>query len=254
MESNLLLSRIEKERAFHNKEFAERGRERINSVYLVTHRSTRLYEELIVEGAENSHVLEYGCGPHSYAFFLARHGANVQGIDISDEAIEQMRERSKHRPFPERVSFQRMNAEALEFPDNNFDLVTGRAILHHLDLRDSFEEIARTLKPTGKAIFVEPLGHNPIINYFRNRTPELRTEDEHPLLMKDLEMAKEYFGRVDVYYYHLAGLAAAPFAGKKIFDPILKALDAMDRTIFKVLPFARKHAWAVVLVFSEPKS
>ena len=254
MDSNIAVSRIEKERIFHNKEFAERGRDRINSVYLVTHRSTRLYEELIVEGAENNKVLEYGCGPHSYAFYMARHGATVQGIDISDEAIEQMRERSKHRPFPERVSFQRMNAEMLEFRDDEFDLVTGRAILHHLDLRASFKEIARTLKPTGRAVFVEPLGHNPVINYFRNRTPELRTEDEHPLLMKDLEMAKEYFGRVDVYYYHLAGLAATPFAGTKIFDPVLKTLDAVDQVIFKSLPFVRKHAWAVVLAFSEPKS
>lgn len=254
MDSKLLLSRIEKERAFHNKEFAERGREKIDSVYLTTHRSTRFYEKLIVEGAENSHVLEYGCGPHSYAFFMARHGATVQGIDISDEAIEQMRERSKHRPFPERVSFRRMNAESLEFPDNEFDLVTGRAILHHLELRASFQEIARTLKPTGKAIFVEPLGHNPIINYFRNRTPELRTEDEHPLLMNDLTMAGEYFGKVEVHYYHLAGLAATPFAGTKIFDLVLKTLDAVDQGIFKMLPFARKHAWAVVLVFSEPKS
>lgn len=254
MDSNLLLSRIEKERAFHNKEFAERGREKIDSVYLTTNRSTRFYEKLIVEGAEHNHVLEYGCGPHSYAFYMARHGSTVQGIDISDEAIEQMRERSKHRPFPERVSFRRMNAEVLEFPDNEFDLVTGRAILHHLDLRASFKEISRTLKPTGKAVFVEPLGHNPIINYFRNRTPEMRTEDEHPLLINDLIMAKEYFGKVDVHYYHLAGLAATPFAGMKIFDSVLKMLDALDRVIFDTLPFARKHAWAVVLAFSDPKS
>lgn len=38
--------------------------------------------------------------------------------------------------------------------------------------------------------FSEPLGHNPIINWYRNRTPEMRTEDEHPLLIKDIEFAK----------------------------------------------------------------
>ncbi len=253
MESDLQLSRIEKERAFHNKEFADRGREKVDSVYVVSRQSKKRFEEIITDGAENSKVLEYGCGPHSYAFFLANLGATVSGIDISDEAIEQMRERSKHRPFPERVSFQTMNAEELEFPDDEFDLVTGRAILHHLDLRKSFEEIARTMKPTGKAVFVEPLGHNPVINFFRNRTPELRTEDEHPLLEADLEMAKEYFGKVEVHYYHLAGLAATPFVGTKLFEATLKTLDAIDQVLFKTFPFTRKHAWAVVLVFSEPK-
>jgi len=51
-----------------------------------------------------------------------------------------------------------MNAEELKFADDYFDIVCGGAILHHLDLNKALSEIARVLKPDGKAIFVEPLG------------------------------------------------------------------------------------------------
>jgi ubiquinone/menaquinone biosynthesis C-methylase UbiE len=253
LETDAVQSRIEREREFHNKEFAESERAKINRVYYVTRSSTKWYEEFLKQHAAGSHILEYGCGPNSYAFWLARQGARVVGIDISDTAIEQMRERSKHRQFPERVSFQWMNAEALEFPENSFEVICGRAILHHLDLRKAFAEIARTLKPGGHAIFVEPLGHNPVINAYRNRTPDLRTEDEHPLMMSDLKMAEEYFGQVEAHYFHLGSLAAAPLVGMKLFDPVLNLLDGVDSAMFKALPFLRKHAWAVVLVFSEPR-
>jgi hypothetical protein len=48
------------------------------------------------------------------------------------------------------------------------------------DLSLACSEIARVLRPGGPAIFVEPLGHNPLINAYRKRTPALRTVDEHP--------------------------------------------------------------------------
>jgi SAM-dependent methyltransferase len=120
-------------------------------------------------------------------------------------------------------------------------------------LHKAFAEIARTLKPGGHAIFVEPLGHNPVINAYRNRTPDLRTEDEHPLMMSDLKMAEKYFGQVEAHYFHLGSLAAAPLVGMKLFDPVLNLLDGVDSAMFKALPFLRKHAWAVVLVFSAPR-
>ena len=90
--------------------------------------------------------------------------------------------------------------EALEAidRDDSFDLVCGSGILHHLDLPAAMRELARVLRPSGRAVFMEPLGHNPAINAFRNRTPELRTPDEHPLLGKDLKLCRRYFGSVEV--------------------------------------------------------
>jgi hypothetical protein len=66
-------------------------------------------------------------------------------------------------------------------------------------------------------------------------------------------MAETYFAKVEAHYFHLGSLAATPFVGTKIFDPVLDTLETVDKVIFKVLPFIRKHAWAVVLVFSQSR-
>ena len=246
-------SRIEREREFHNQELAHGERARVSSVYEVTRRSSEAYKQFLQRQVCGKRVLEYGCGANSYAFWLAGLGAQVVGIDISDAAIRQSQRRAEQHPDSERVSFRQMNAEQLEFPADSFDVICGRAILHHLDLQKAFSELARTLKPGGQAIFVEPLGHNPIINAYRRRTPSLRTEDEHPLLMSDLKLAETYFGKVEARYFHLGGLAAAPLAGTAAFNPVLNFLDGLDSALFKLLPFLRKHAWSVVLTFSAPR-
>lgn len=210
------------------------------------------YEELLtLSGTAGKRVLEYGCGPGSQAFFLARQGAEVTGIDISDIAIAQAAERARAEGVAERCRFEVMNAEETTFDDDQFDLVCGTAILHHLDLDSAYAEIARLIKPTGRAVFVEPMGHNPAINAYRRRTPELRTEDEHPLLARDLELIDSYFEEAEVTYFNLLTLLAVPLRGTRGFDPIVAALGAVDQAIFRV-PAARKYAWMVLISLSKP--
>ncbi len=244
--------RYQRERDFHNQTFSAGGREEAGKFYAIVHRSWACYEELLRAHGAHRRVLEYGCGPGSNAFSLAYHGAIVTGIDISEVAIEQARQRAEREQLNS-VSFQVMNAEALEFPDHSFDVVCGRAIMHHLDLTRAFAELARVLKPDGVAIFIEPLGHNPLINLYRRLTPQMRTPDEHPLLMSDLEMARHYFGKIEMRFFHLQSLLAVPFRNRPGFESLLKLLDAADQALFKLMPFARRYAWTVVLTLSQPK-
>lgn len=44
------------------------------------------------------------------------------------------------------VAFRLMDAEALEFPPDTFDLICGTGILHHLDLDAAYGQIARSLR------------------------------------------------------------------------------------------------------------
>src|SRR5206468_2779382 len=98
-----------------------------------------------------------------------------------------------------------------------------------------------------------PLGHNPIINLYRKLTPDLRTVDEHPLLMKDIALAKSYFGKVEAHFFNLATLFAVPFRKCRGFGAVCKALGTLDTAMFRLLPPLRRYAWATVLVFSQPK-
>jgi SAM-dependent methyltransferase len=53
-----------------------------------------------------------------------------------------------------RVRTARADAESLPFPDANFDLVLGHAVLHHLpDLERAFGEFHRVLAPGGRIVF-----------------------------------------------------------------------------------------------------
>jgi SAM-dependent methyltransferase len=243
----------ERERAFHDVAFTESTRASVWGFYKITGSSRRAFRDcLAAEDLAGKRVLEYGSGAAAEAFFLAREGAQVVGIDISPVAVEQGRDRAAREGVDDRIEFRVMDAEHLEFADQSFDLVCGSAILHHLELSLAYRQIARVLRPGCAAVFVEPLGHNPVINAYRRRTPALRTEDEHPLLMRDLEQAREYFRDVETRFFHLSSLAAIPFRDRSRFPALLSALEGLDQRLFHVAPFLQKHAWMVVIRMAKP--
>jgi SAM-dependent methyltransferase len=244
-----------REAAFHDRAFSEETRQDLwSKYYRVVRASAQCYEDYLKSNCAGRRVLEYGCGVSSRSFLLADCGAAaVTGIDISPVAIERAAQRAKGNGR-ENVSFQLMDAERLDFPDDSFDLVCGTSIIHHLDLERAYSEVSRVLRPEGSAIFVEPLGHNPLINLYRRRTPHLRTSDEHPLRMGDLRTACDYFEAVSARFFHLQGLLAVPFRRTRAFDRILQALDAADQALFRIAPFAGRYAWQVVIELGRPRA
>jgi ubiquinone/menaquinone biosynthesis C-methylase UbiE len=239
--------RLEREAAFHDVSFSSEVRADAYKFYTVTVTAVRRYQDLIFQNIAGKRVLEYGCGTGSSAFDLARSGATVVGIDISPVAIEMAARKAEEEGVGNSTEFQLMNAEELEFPDSSFDLICGTGILHHLDLEKSYSEIARVLAPGGRAVFSEPLGHNPLINWYRNRTPHMRTPDEHPLLARDLEMARKYFPTVDMRFFQLCSLGVVPFRSTPLFKPLYAVAEGVDRVMMKVVPGLKWWAWNVVI-------
>lgn len=244
------MDRLESERTFHNRQTEQHTRAQALKYYSVTSASTEDYHARLTV-PEGGRALEYGCGQGAYALELAACGVNVTGIDISDEAIRVARNTARARGLS--VRFEVMNAETLTFPDASFDLVCGTGILHHLALDRAFFEIARVLKPTGRAVFAEPLGHNPLIRLYRWLTPSLRTPDEHPLLMRDLDLARRHFASVETAHYHLATLAAVPLRHLPGFPRIVRALGAADAFAFRAVPYFRRYSWYVVIDMAQPR-
>lgn len=248
-------SRKEREKKIHNKFFNKHAREKLSAFYSIAESSTSFYKNLLLENCYKKKILEYGCGTGGQSFFLARNGAEVTGIDISEEGIKQAIKKTKieYKDIENKLNFLVMDAEKMALESSSFDIVCGSGILHHLDLDLAFKEIRRVLKPTGKGIFIEPLGYNPILNLFRRITPHLRTPDEHPFLMKDVKNAYNYFGKVDVSFFHFFSFLAMPLKSAKIFYPLLEKLDKADKILFKIIPPLKLMAWTIVLVFSDPK-
>jgi SAM-dependent methyltransferase len=248
-----LARRLEAEREFHNRKFGgveEHGAS--EAIYELPRVAYRHFEAQVQPRAAGARVLEYGCGASSYALKLNQWGARVTAIDISDEAIEETRRLLADHGLVNQTDLIRMNAEELDFPDGSFDLVVGRAILHHLDLERAYAAIARVLRPGGAAIFLEPLAHNPLINLYRRLTPHLRTEDEHPLTMRDLKAARRHFGEVRLSYFTFLSMGALPFAkAPRLFQHAVNGLDKADRALFRTIPAAGRWAWTAAMVMEK---
>lgn len=243
--------RLDREREFHNRRFADDALRRsyIGRFYEVTETIYARYKDRILRGADGARVLEYGVGTGSYAFALAEQGAFVTGIDISNTAIDIADGEAVKRGL--RIDFRVMNAELLAFEDKSFDMVCGTGILHHLNLRKAIPEMRRVLSPSGVGIFLEPMGHNVLINLYRWLTPTIRSADEHPLVVEDLRFIGSYFGHMQTEYFGLLALATTVAGSLRRNFRLRRFLEALDRGLF-VVPLLRRQAWIVYLEVRDP--
>ena len=104
-------------------------------------------------------VLDVGCGTGTLAIaakLSAGPEAAVYGIDASPEML--VKAEQKARKAGAQVLFKNGLAEALPFPDAQFDLVLSTVMLHHLPRKARFQcanEIRRVLKPSGRVLAVD---------------------------------------------------------------------------------------------------
>jgi SAM-dependent methyltransferase len=168
-------------------------------------RLERHFRDGIAARASGADLLDYGCYNGWMAPHYARLGPRkITGIDISEKGIELAR-----RQYGTLADFQVGDAHAMPFPDDSFDLVVGRAILHHLDYETALDEIRRVLRPGGGALFIEPLRDNPGAKLARAVTPKARTPDELPLSAGQIRYGDLAFGRNDHFFCNLVSVPVA---------------------------------------------
>lgn len=194
-------------------------------------------------------VLDFGCGKGDTAARLLAMGAAVEGIDISQSYIDAATAQARQKGYdPARYRFQVMDAHALQFPDNSFDLVVGNAILHHLDFLKALKEVHRVLRPGGRAVFQEPLGGNPLLKILRRLTPGARTPDERPFFERDLieiekmwQVQSKYYGLVTTPVAALTSFLLRPWPGN-IF---VKMADRLDIRLRQTKAFRSWHQYVL---------
>ncbi|MBJ7985698.1 class I SAM-dependent methyltransferase [Bacillus cereus] len=125
-----------------------------NNKYTYANRNAHIsWQETInnIVDVQNKQVIDIGCGGGIYTKELALMGAkNVVGLDFSKEILQAAKENCN--AFPN-ISFIHGDAHNIPYPNESFDLVISRAVIHHLqDVPTFIREASRILKQDGTLI------------------------------------------------------------------------------------------------------
>jgi SAM-dependent methyltransferase len=104
------------------------------------------------EDYSDSRVLDAGCGTGEYACWFASQGAEVVGLDLSSESLEQARHYADEYNL-DGARFVEGSVLDLPFDSESFDLVYCTGVLHHTPAPfRGFRELCRVTRPGGKVL------------------------------------------------------------------------------------------------------
>ena len=226
-----------------------------NMKYYAVTKSSEKYKTDWLEDkcSQDTKVLDFACGSGENGIYAATCGAEVIGIDISPEGVENATNNAKKFDLSDTCRFEEMDGEEMSFPDNHFDIGIEYGALHHVDLDKALSELARVIKKDGQMMCLEAMRHNPLIHNYRKRTPHLRTEweVEHILGVESFDLMKKYFNKVEAKYFHLFTLALVPLRKTFIFPVLYPVFDFLDKILLSN-KLMGKYGWIMAIELSEP--
>ena len=212
-------------------------------------RNGKLFEELIESKISNARVLEIGCGTGWFSPKILSLGASyVCGIDISKNQIKE----AKKNEIKGKLEFKTHNVE--EKYEGNFDLIIGRAILHHINYKKALGNLFCSLNPNGIMIFMEPLGSNILLRLFRFLIRSAHTHDEKPFTKDDLKWLNAHFKKFTYYPFNYFSLFFGLFSSVISRNPennIMVLCDKIDCWIAENLKIFRPNFRAAIFVIEK---
>jgi len=202
-----------------------------------------MYTELRRLAPAGKRVLVVGCGYGEDALLLARLGARVEAFDLSDDSLA-IAQRLAAREGAA-ITFRRMTAERLDYPDASFDLVLCRDILHHVEIPEAMRELRRVARPGATFVANEVYSHSWTERIRRSAFaegwlyPRLKrviygdakpyiTADERKMTERDMTLVEDALEVERRVWFDLA-------AGR-LFPNTLTLASAIDTLALRVLP------------------
>ena len=209
-------------------------------------RAALLYALTQLGDVRDQRVLELGSGLGWTAIVLAHRGAHVLATDVSSRSIEVIERRVVVSGVADRVQARVMAAEHLAQPDASVDHIFGQAVLHHLELAEALGECERVLRPGGRAVFLEPLSENPVLDFIRDYLPY--REKKSPKGHRGIDRARVQrtdtsFATTHIRPFYLTSMVNRAFGYSVSITP-LERLD--DWLLHRMPPLGRLCRYCVV--------
>jgi ubiquinone/menaquinone biosynthesis C-methylase UbiE len=213
-------------------------------------------------------LLDLGCGAGENSVYFALKGAHCIASDYSSGMVDVALKLADKNGV--QVEGKVINAMAIDFPDNSFDIVYASNLLHHIpDPKQTIQEMHRILKPGGKACFWDPLKHNPVINVYRRMATEVRTEDETPLDIGIVDFVRSQFSHTayDTFWIATLWIFLSFYLIEKVnpneerywkkiileherLAPTYGRLEQIDQ-VLKKIPGLKRMAWNLAIVATK---
>jgi len=135
------------------------GGAHLGIISLLEERARSGYGELVAQVLDRTavalgeRVLEVGCGSGAVARALANRlgGANpIIATDINPYILSEARALARDKGLSEAIKFEQANAEALPYPDAQFDLAVCTTVLEEGDADRMLAELTRVTRPAGR--------------------------------------------------------------------------------------------------------
>jgi ubiquinone/menaquinone biosynthesis C-methylase UbiE len=210
--------------------------------------------ELMGEECGGLTALDLGGGGGSAAVVLADRGARVVVCDLSGESLKLGAAQAAKYDVAGLIHCVAADGCRIPLADHSVDRVLGLGILHHLgDPAAAGREVARVLKPGGRAVFTEPLSGNPLLGLARAALPyrkKHRSDDEHPLTRAEITAFLSAAGGGSAEVFDFTAMIRRLFAntGKKRGG--ISFLESVDKALFAVVPPLKR--WARYCLISIP--
>lgn len=141
-------------------------------------------------------ILDVGCGPGFFSIEAAKltgHSGKVIACDIQEGMLKKLKNKIENTEYEKIISLHKSSADSPGIKEK-VDLVIIFYVFHEIVEKHSvLQNIIEILKPGGKIIFVEPLGHVSKRDYYYSK------EIFNMFGLKETENPKILFSRSTVF-------------------------------------------------------
>lgn len=185
-------------------------------------------------------VLDVGCGDGTATFELFRRGKprSIHGVDLSGQAIAV----AKANCPDAAITFERCSGRDLPCPDDSFDVVQFRGVLHHVDQPE--KAVAEALRVAPKVFIIEPNGWNPGLKVIEKLSKYHREHGERSFSPRLVESWCTSRG-ARITYRSFAGFV--PFFCP---EPLARAMKLVE-PIVETVPLLKHVGCAVFAIVAE---